>query len=112
MQIETSRLILRGPELQDFNEFWLMVNDPVAKEFTGGVSPYAFNEQFILFKKDCEVFLQGDNAVFAVIEKVSNKYIGYCGFKYCNILNDIEILYGYCQSAWGRDMVMKLQKLY
>ena len=32
MVLETSRLLMRKPQFQDFDRFWGMINDPVAKQ--------------------------------------------------------------------------------
>jgi hypothetical protein len=36
---------------------------------------------------------------YAGVLKDTGDYIGYCGFQYCSVLKDIEILYGYALEA-------------
>jgi [ribosomal protein S5]-alanine N-acetyltransferase len=102
LEIETARLIIRPPSIEDFDEYWEMNNNPEAKKYTGGVITLSYDETLVIHKQACGKFESSDNKVFSVIEKSTGKYIGYCGFKYCEILNGTEICYGYNQSAWGK----------
>lgn len=102
MVIETSRLLMRKPQLQDFDRFWGMINDPVAKQYTGGITKLKYNQRLELFKEDCIIPFSDDAIEFAVIEKESGKYLGYCGFRSSDDLGGNEFLYGYCQDCWGQ----------
>lgn len=73
LEIQTQRLILRQPKMSDFGEFWKMINDPIAKEFTGGVTSLTYEERLGIFKKECVEFGNDNNFEFAVIEKSSNQ---------------------------------------
>lgn len=44
MQIETDRLLLRKHEIKDYNRFWEMITDPIAKRFTGGVTSLNYEQ--------------------------------------------------------------------
>lgn len=102
MEIETVRLIMRPPSIGDFDAYWEMNNDPEAKKYTGGVTTLGYDETLAIHKKVCDRFESSDSKVFSVIEKSTGMYIGYCGFKYCALLNGTEICYGYNRSAWGK----------
>ena len=52
MIIETERLLLRKPILEDFEEYWLMKNDKEETKYTGGVTPYTYEERRKLFRKN------------------------------------------------------------
>jgi len=94
MRIETERLLLRKPILKDFDEYWFMKNDESATKYTGGVTPYSYNERFEMFRKE---WVDTDqNTELSITIKASDEYIGYCGF-----INDNELLYGLKRSAWG-----------
>lgn len=40
--------------------------------------------------------------VWAIVEDVSSKMIGYCGLRYLNELNEVEVLYGLAKAYWGK----------
>lgn len=101
MKIETRRLILRKHKLEDFKRFWDMINDPEAKKYTGGVTHLEYSERLKLFKEECDIPFSDEAIEFAVIDKKSGKYLGYCGFRNSIELKEKEFLYGYCQDCWG-----------
>lgn len=100
--LQTQRLLLREPRLTDFDEFWKMINDKIAKRYTGGVTTLTYEERLKLFKKECDEFGKDNNFEFAVIEKINNKYVGYCGYRYCDELKGNELLFGYSKDVWQR----------
>ena len=102
MQIETKRLILREHRAEDFDRFWGMITDPIAKRYTGGVTTKTYEERLKLFEEDYKSAISGDNMEFAVIEKNSMKYIGYCGYRVSENLGGKELFYGYCRDSWGQ----------
>jgi len=100
-KIETGRLLLRKARPEDFDRFWGMVTDPIAKRYTGGPTKLTYAKRMALFQKECaEPF--SDRAIeFSVLEKGSGKYLGYCGFRVSEELGGNEFLYGYCRDCWG-----------
>ena len=102
MLFETDRLVFRKPIKQDFMRFWQMLNDPIAKEYTGGVTRLSYQQRLALFEQECSEDFSPQGAEFAVIEKESGNYLGYCGFRYSNSLSGCEFLFGYCRDCWGK----------
>lgn len=100
--IETENLILRAPKIEDFEEYLGMNLDPVAKQYTGGVTTRTYEEELEDFQIRCRTFDSEEKKILSVIQKETGKYIGYCGFKYDDRLRGFEILYGFVQSAWGK----------
>lgn len=99
MTIDTERLLLRKPEPEDFSGYWAMKNDVEATRFTGGITPYSYNERLELFKKE---WVDADqHTEFSVIVKADNAYIGYCGLV-DNGESGCELMYGIERSAWGK----------
>ncbi len=99
--IETERLIIKNPSMDDFPEVLKMKCNREVMKFTGGATKLSCEQEMSNYFKKINNFGLNNNYVFSVIEKKSNKYIGYCGFKYCDIINNIEILYGFTKSSWG-----------
>lgn len=40
--------------------------------------------------------------VWAIVENGSSQMVGYCGLRYLDELNEVEILYGLAKAYWGR----------
>jgi len=107
--IETDRLIIRDPIIDDFDSIWEMRNDRAVTEFTGGTTKLSKEEVYHRHIERCKDF---DNKPkeYSVVLKESNEYIGYCGFQYCNVLDGIEILYGYAKKYWGNGYALEAAK--
>lgn len=69
MKLVTDRLILREHELCDYDRFYSMLLDPVAKEYTGGVTALSYDERLALYNKDRAKPFTMDSAEFAIIER-------------------------------------------
>jgi len=107
--LETDRLIIRDPIADDFESIWKMWNDEEVTKFTGGLTKLTRDEAFERYVEKCE---NVDDILkeYSVILKDSNEYIGYCGFKYCSVLDGIEILYGYAKEHWGKGYAVEAAK--
>lgn len=99
--IETERLIIKSPSMEDFPEVFKMKCDKDVMKFTGGVTKLSYEEEISNYFKRINNFGIDNNYIFSVIEKKSNKYIGYCGFQFSDIIGNIEFLYGFSKSSWG-----------
>ncbi len=100
--ITTGRVIIRSPEVEDFETIWKMKNDPSVVEYTGGVSKFSKTEAYEQHKQRCAEFENSEVKVFSVALKESNQCIGYCGLKHCETLSGTEILYGFSKEYWGK----------
>lgn len=69
--------------------------------FTGGIIKLSRQDFIKSYLENCSNFNEKTDYRYSVILKESDKYIGYCGFQYCDILKDIEILYGNDSKYWG-----------
>jgi len=100
VSFETERLLIRDPLIDDFDVIWQMRNDEAVTKFTGGITKMTREQAYEWHLKQCE---DRDNTPkeYAVVLKEGNVYIGYCGFQYCNILGNIELLYGISKEYWG-----------
>lgn len=107
--IETDRLIIRDPIIEDFNSIWDMRNDENVTEFTGGITRLVRNEVYERHLKRCKNF-DDTPKEYSVVLKESKEYIGYCGFQYCTILDGLEILYGYAKKYWGNGYAIEAAK--
>ena len=97
--LETERLIIRDPIIEDFDAIWQMRNDEAVTKFTGGPTKLTRDEVYKRHVLRCGDF-EDRPKEYAVVLKEKNTYIGYCGFQYCQVLGDIELLYGIARPFW------------
>ena len=102
MVLETSRLYLRKHQLEDYDRFWEMLNDPVAKQYTGGTTKLSFEDRLAVYIKDCDRPFSDEQTEFAIIDKTSGIYLGYCGIMPAQDIDGIEFFYGLCRDSWGK----------
>lgn len=48
--------------------------------------------------------------VWAIVEGVSSQMIGYCGLRYLDELNEVEVLYGLAKAYWGKGIATRSAK--
>jgi len=101
MTFETKHLIIRKHEYKDFDRFWEMMTDPIAKKYTGGITRLGYDQRLQLFKEDCAMAFSDEWAEFAIADKENDQYMGYCGFRWSEELDENELFYGFCQDSWG-----------
>jgi RimJ/RimL family protein N-acetyltransferase len=107
--LETDRLIIRDPVIEDFNSIWKMRNDEVVTKYTGGITKLTKDEVYTRHIERCENF-DDKPKEYSVILKESNEYIGYCGFQYCDVIDGIEMLCGYATEYWRNGYAMEAAK--
>ncbi len=91
ISIETKRLIIKNPSMDDFPEVFKMKCCREVTKFTGGVTKESYEKEMSNYFKRINTFGTKNNYVFSLIEKKSNKYVGYCGFRFCNIINYLRL---------------------
>lgn len=109
MRLETKRLIIRDPIIEDFEYIWEMRNDPEVSKFTGGVTSLSKEELYRNHVKRCQNKTNTPKE-YSVVLKANGEYIGYCGFQLCEVLGGIEILYGFLKSYWGKGYATEAAK--
>ena len=77
--IETERLILRLPELEDAPAARELITDPVAMEFIGGVHPQAASDPEFVVRRWLERW--GDNGCgpFSIVRREDGRWLGRTG---------------------------------
>lgn len=48
--------------------------------------------------------------IWKIVEDVAEKMIGYCGLRYLEELNEVELLYGLAKTYWGKGITTKAAK--
>ncbi|MGB3653693.1 MAG: GNAT family N-acetyltransferase [Rivularia sp. (in: cyanobacteria)] len=48
--------------------------------------------------------------IWNIVEDETDKIIGYCGLRYLDELNEVELLYGLAKTYWGKGIATKAAK--
>ena len=98
--LETERLILREFEISDAKKMWELNSDPEVIQYTGD-PPFVSVDHARKFLSEYGDYEKNGYGRWAVIEKTSNKFIGWCGLK----LNEeglIDIGFRFFKKVWNR----------
>ena len=100
LQLETSRLILRPPLLEDFEAWAAFLDDEVATRYIGGrqVRPTAWRT----FMGMCGCWYMTGIAMFSVIEKSTGRWVGRLGPWYPEGWPAPEVGWGIAREHWGK----------
>lgn len=108
--IETGRLKLRVEEESDVYAIYDMLIDPEVRKYTGGVFKKSVEHLQEIIKSNSGKFTLNSNDIsndngycaFGVIDKVTDEYMGCCGFRFCRQMNEVELFYLYRRNFWGK----------
>jgi RimJ/RimL family protein N-acetyltransferase len=100
LQLETERLILRPPRLEDFNAWAKFLEDEEAARYIGGVQPRA--TAWRTFMCMCGCWHMTGIAMFSVIEKATGKWVGRLGPWYPEGWPQEEVGWGIAREHWGK----------
>ena len=98
----TERLLCRRWQVQDIEPLFAVYSDPEAMRWVGDGQPISW--------ENCEKWLQVTQTnyatrgygMFALVEKLSNSVIGFCGLVHPGGQIEPEIKYAFARSEWGR----------
>jgi RimJ/RimL family protein N-acetyltransferase len=77
--IETERLLLREPVLEDADPAVALLTDPVAMEFIGGVHPEAVADPEFVVRRWLERWEDNLCGPFSVVRREDGEWLGRCG---------------------------------
>ena len=100
LRLETPRLILRPPRMEDFDAWAAFLEDEVATKFIGGRQPRPPPGA-----RSCACVVRGRMtgiAMFSVIEKASGKWVGRLGPWYPEGWPEPEVGWGIAREHWGK----------
>ena len=98
--IETPRLILRPPRMEDFEEWARFLDDEIAARFIGGRQVRA--TAWRTFMGMCGCWHMTGIAMFCVIEKSSGSWVGRLGPWYPEGWPEPEVGWGIARPHWGK----------
>jgi len=100
IQIETPRLLLRLPRIEDFDAYAELHADEEAARHIGGAMPRAASWRKFL-QMPGAWWMQG-YAMFAVCDKASGEWLGQCGPWQPEGWPGTEVGWAFKRSAWGK----------
>jgi RimJ/RimL family protein N-acetyltransferase len=100
LQLETPRLLLRLPRLEDFDAWAAFLEDEVATKYVGGTQPRALAWRTLMCM--CGCWYMTGIAMFSVIEKSSGTWVGRLGPWFPEGWPEAEIGWGIARAHWGK----------
>lgn len=104
-RLETERLTLRVPALEDLDRWAEMMADENAARFIGGVTPKSFVWRMIM--QMVGAWEATGISMFSVIEKASGKWIGRVGPWQPFAWPGTEVGWGLHPDAWGKGYALE-----
>ena len=100
--IETERLLMRTYAEADLATLYLMVSDPEIRRFFPEGPDIKREDVLKSLPKRTAFWRENGFGQFGVFEKGTGKMAGYCGLKYLDRTEEVEIYYGFFRDAWGK----------
>jgi RimJ/RimL family protein N-acetyltransferase len=100
LRLETPRLILRPPRLEDFDAWAAFQADEIATRFVGGPQPRGL--AWRSFMCMCGAWHMTGVAMFSVFEKATGKWVGRLGPWHPDGWPDDEVGWGIVREHWGK----------
>ena len=105
--IETERLILRALKNKDANGMFELDSDPLVHQFLGNNPVFSLDQSIADISFIQAQYMENGIGRWAVIEKDSNQFIGWCGLKLIketnnNHSNYYDIGYRFIRRFWGK----------
>jgi RimJ/RimL family protein N-acetyltransferase len=99
--LETPRLFLRRLEKSDAENLYLLNLDPEVIQYTGDISfKNILDAQ--LFLANYDHYEKYDFGRWAVVEKSSSEFIGWCGLKYTPNCDEYDIGFRFFKKYWNK----------
>lgn len=105
IELETERLVLRPPRIEDFDSYAANMTDAEAARFIGGQQSRALAWRGLLQLAGAWP-IQGFS-MFSVIEKASGRWIGRLGPWYPEGWPGPEVGWGLVRDAWGKGYALE-----
>ena len=99
--LETERLFLREWTINDAESMYLLNLDLDVLKYTGDI-PFESIEHAKLFLKNYDHYKKYNLGRWAVIEKTTNEFLGWCGLKYTAELDEHDIGFRFFKKYWNK----------
>ena len=108
--LETPRLLLRKKVVEDAPFFFELNSNILVTQYTGDGPFENLKAAEDIVKYVIGQYEQNGYGRWMVIEKETNKPIGWCGLKYHSDTKETDIGYRFLQSAWGKGFATESAK--
>jgi ribosomal-protein-alanine N-acetyltransferase len=99
--IETERLLLRELSITDAETFYRLNLNPNVIRYTGN-SPFDTVEDAKEFLENYQDYKTNGFGRWAVINKTDNEFLGWCGLKYDENLDETDIGFRFFEEKWNK----------
>ncbi|MFY0483927.1 GNAT family N-acetyltransferase [Flavobacterium sp. PLA-1-15] len=99
--LETPRLFLRELDPNDAEQFYQLNLNPNVIKYTGNAA-FKDVEEALHFLKNYQDYKQNGYGRWAVIDKLNNEFLGWCGLKYEKDLDETDIGFRFFEQHWSK----------
>lgn len=107
--LETSRCYLREMTVNDATDFFHLNEDKEVIKYTGD-TPFSNIEAAENFLKNYDQYRNYGLGRWAVIDKKSNEFLGWCGLKYSPDTEEIDIGFRFFRKYWNQGYATETAK--
>ncbi len=107
--LETKRTIMRRLTIEDANDFYGLNNDEEVLRYTGD-KPFDNLQAVVDFLNDYDQYEKYGVGRFAVLDKVTLQFIGWCGLKYSQDKNEYDIGFRFDRHYWNKGFATETAK--
>ncbi|WP_040479904.1 GNAT family N-acetyltransferase [Mariniradius saccharolyticus] len=108
--IETQRTILRNLETDDAERFYALNLDKEVLKFTGD-KPFENIQTAKDFITNYDQYEKYGVGRLAVMEKITSKFIGWCGLKYSHDKDEYDIGFRFFRQYWNKGFATETAKV-
>ncbi len=109
ISLETTRTFLRQLSIEDANGFYRLNLDPEVLQFTGDVA-FDSVEEASAFLTNYHPYEQFGVGRLAVIHRVNQEFIGWCGLKYSPEKDEYDIGFRFFKAYWNQGFATETAK--
>ena len=99
--LKTNRLYLRRLTIDDAKSLYLLNLDPDVIKYTGD-KPFKNMADAKTFLTNYDHYKKYDFGRWAVINKENNKFLGWCGLKYTQEIEEYDIGFRFFKKVWNK----------
>lgn len=107
--LETNRLILREFDITDAQNFYELNLNPNVIKYTGN-SAFKDIEEAKTFLKNYSDYQKNGFGRWAVIQKSTQEFLGWCGLKYDEKLDETDIGFCFFEHFWNQGFACESAK--
>ena len=100
-ELETTRTYLRQLTMEDAQDFYHLNLDPEVVKYTGD-KPFGSEEEAREFLSNYDQYKKYGVGRYAVIVKHTKQFIGWCGLKYSDELDQYDIGFKFYKEYWNQ----------